>query len=503
MTQKLLKLAPLVLAAFLLQAQNLQELEKRVTEFTLANGLHFIVLERHEAPVISFHTYVNAGAVNDPSGETGLAHMFEHMAFKGTDSIGTRNYPEEKKALAEVEEVYDRLEAERNKGLRSDPGKIHALEDQLKVAIDKANSYVEPNEFPRIIEENGGVGLNAGTGEDATHYYYNLPANRLELWFLLESRRFLDPVFREFYKERDVVREERRMRVESSPQGKLVEMMLASAFVAHPYRNMPGGWASDIDNLRVANARKFFQTYYVPNNITIGIAGDVKPADVRRLAGKYFSPLPNAPPPPRVHTVEPQQEGEKRIEVESRAQPFLLIGYKRPDQLAKDDPAFDVLAGLLASGRTGMLYKEMVRDKKIALAAFAQATFPGGEYPNLFMFFIVPSLGRTIEENEKVCYEIVDRLKNEKVDDSALARVKTKVRASVVRQLDSNSGMAAQLTYFHVNYGNWRKLFTGLEEIDRITADDVQRVARKYLADGVRTVVYSVKPDAKAPEAGK
>ena len=224
----------------LLAAQSLQDFEKKVTEFTLANGLTFLVIERHDAPVVSFHTYVNAGAVDDPSGRTGLAHMFEHMAFKGTPTIGTKNWTAEKKALDAIEEVYDRLDAERNKAFRADPKKIEALEAELKAAIEKADSYVESNEYDRIVESNGGVGMNAGTAEDQTTYFYSFPSNRIELWFLLESERFLHPVFREFYKERDVVREERRMRIESSPQGQLVEALSSTAFAAHPYKNSRG-----------------------------------------------------------------------------------------------------------------------------------------------------------------------------------------------------------------------------------------------------------------------
>src|SRR6185503_16372565 len=184
----------------LLAAQSLQDFEKKVTEFTLGNGLKFLVIERHEAPVVSFHTYVNAGAVDDPTGRTGLAHMFEHMAFKGTPTIGSKNWLAEKKALDAIEQVYDRLDAERNRGFRADAKKITALENELKAAIEKADSYVVSNEYDRIVESNGGVGLNAGTAEDQTTYFYSFPANRIELWFLLESERFLRPVFREFYK---------------------------------------------------------------------------------------------------------------------------------------------------------------------------------------------------------------------------------------------------------------------------------------------------------------
>jgi predicted Zn-dependent peptidase len=488
----------LAFAPFLLRGQDFKDLEKRVTEFTLSNGLHFIVLERHEAPVVSFHTYVNAGAVDDPSGETGLAHMFEHMAFKGTTTIGTKNYPAEKKALDEVERIYNRLDAERDLAFRADPAKIASLEKELKQAIDKANTYVEPNMYPRIIEENGGVGMNANTGVDATQYFYSLPANRIELWFLLESDRLLHPVFREFYKERDVVREERRMRIESNPQGKLMEALLAAAFEAHPYRDSPAGWASDIENLRAPEARQFFKTYYVPSNIAMGIAGDVKPAEIKRLAEKYFAALPAGPNPPLLHTIEPPQPGEKNVEVDSPSQPIVALVYKRPDQRDPDDPVFDVISDILSGGRTAMLYQAMVRDKKIAVAAESAAAYPAGKYPSLFVLLLVPAMGHSGQENEKACYEVLERLKDEKVDQATLERVKTKLRASVIRGLDSNSGMASQLTWYYVNYGNWKKLFTALDDINKVTADDVQRVARKYFIEASRTVAYTVEPKEEA-----
>lgn len=493
-----LRLCFLLLPA-LLPAQSLKDFAKKVTEFTLPNGLHFLIIERHEAPVVSFHTYVNVGSVDDPRGETGIAHMFEHMAFKGTQTIGTKNWPVEKKALDYVEQVYDRLDQEQRKGFHADPKKIQTIQAELKEAIAKADSYVEENEYDRIVESNGGVGLNAGTAEDSTNYYYSFPSNRIELWFLLESERFLQPVFREFYKERDVVREERRMRVESSPQGKLVEMLLATAFAAHPYRVMPGGWASDIDNFRRTEAEAFYKIYYTANNITIGIAGDVNPASAKALAERYFGRLPKRPLPPLVRTVEPKQEGEKRVAVESAAQPFLTVAYKRPDQYSPDDATLDVLSDVLSGGRTGMIYKEMVRDKKIALGAGSQSTFPSGRYPSLFLFFVAPSSGHTVEEGEKNLYEIIERVKKQKIDAETLDRVKTKLRATLIRKLDNNAGLASELCSYYVAYGDWRKLFTELDEYNRITADDVQRVAKTYLVPSTRTVAYTYAP---APATG-
>lgn len=482
------------LAPAFLVAQNLHEFEQRIKEFTLPNGLHFIIFERREAPVVSFYTYVRVGSVNDPKGETGLAHMFEHMAFKGTTTIGTKNYPEEKKALAQVEALYDKLDDERNKGRQANKEVIAALEKEVKAAIEHANSFVEPNRYSQIIEQAGGVGLNAGTGLEQTVYFYNLPSNKTELWFLLESERFLHPVFREFYKERDVVREELRMRTESSPRGLLIRAFLNTAFASSPYRVGPAGWPDDIDNLREKEAKAFFETYYVPNNMVIAIAGDVDAAQMKVFAEKYFGRLKRGPTPPRVITRELPQDGPKQVIIYTPAQPMLLIGYKRPNQYDKDDPVFDVLSDVLSSGRTGLLYKELVRDKKLALAASSTSTFPAGSHTNLFVLFDLPNSGRTVAENEKAIYGILENLKKQEVDAETLKRVKTKIRAGIIRQLDSNSGMAQELTAYYVNYGDWRKLFTQLDDINKVTAGDVRRVAGTYFIEKTRTVAYSEQP---------
>jgi predicted Zn-dependent peptidase len=494
-----------VIAALLpacLAAQSLSEFEKKVTEFTLGNGLHFIIVERHDAPVVAFHTYVDVGSVDDPGGLTGLAHMFEHMAFKGTEQIGTTDWPAEKQAMDELERAYDQLDNERNKGLHADPQKVKTLQDLVKTDIDKAQKYVVPNLYPQIIETNGGTGLNAETGLDATQYFYKFPSNRLELWFLLESERFYDPVFREFYKERDVVREERRMRVESEPQGALQESFLAAAFEAHPYHHSPGGWASDIEALRLKDAIAFYKKYYVPSNISIAIVGDVDPKAARRLADKYFSILPSGPHPPPVHTVEPVQDGLREVQVETPSQPIEFIGYKRPDQLSPDDPVFDVMGEILSGGRTGLIYKELVRDKKLALGAGAAPTFPAGKYPNLFVLYAAPNMGKSLDDCEKALTSVVDELKTRKVDSTTMDRVKTKLRADLIRKLNSNAGLAAELNSYYVAYGDWRKLFTSIDEYDKITADDVMRVAKKYIIPQTRTVARLVPPQPSPADGG-
>jgi predicted Zn-dependent peptidase len=488
----------LSLAPVLMPAQDLKAFEKKVTEFTLPNGLHFIVAERHEAPVVSFYTYVNAGSVDDPTGRTGIAHMFEHMAFKGTESIGTKDWAAEKKALDSIDELGDAIEAERDKGPKADSGKIDLLKMRLKAATESAESYVVPNEFLRVIEENGGADLNAGTSLDSTGYHYSLPSNRVELWFLLESQRFLHPVFREFYTERDVVMEEERMRIESNPQGKLIQQFLAASFEAHPYRNPGTGWPSDLMNLRTRDARAFFEKYYVPANITVAIVGDVDPAEARRMAERYFGPLPARPLPSPVRTVEPPQAGDKTVTVDLPSQPLAIIGYHRPDQNSPDDPVFDVLQLILSNGRTGLLYKDLVQERKLAVNALAYGTFPEGRYPNEFVFILAPALNHTVEENQKALDSLMLQFVSNPVDAETLDRAKTKARSIVIRRLADNAGLANLLATYYVNYGDWRKLFTSVDDINKVSAADVRRVALKYLIARPRTVAY-IRTQVSAP----
>ncbi len=476
------------------KAQDLKAFEKTVTEFTLANGLQFIVVERHNAPVVSFHTLVDVGAVDDPKGATGMAHMFEHMAFKGSDRIGSKNWADEKKALEAVERAFQALMTERYKGERADPKKIEELDKAFHAAVDKAEELVETDEYSRVIEQSGGVGLNAGTSSDKTVYFYSLPSNRAELWFYLESERFLRPVFRQFYKERDVVREERRMRTESSPIGKLVEVFLAAAFNAHPYGQPAVGWPTDIENFSETDAEAFFRTHYVPGKMTIAIVGDVNPQEMRRLAEAYFGRLPKKPLPRPVLTEEPPQEGERRVEVDSPAQPFVVVGYRKPSRYDKDRAVFDVLQSVLSGGRTGWFYKEIVRDKQLALDAGGFPDFPGDKYPGLFIFYAFPNSGKTVAENEAAMYRLIEKIKTEKVDDETLNMVKTKMRAALIQKLDSNAGLAGQLAEYKAAYGDWRQLFYELDQINKVTADDVQRVAKQYFVDQARTVAFLKQP---------
>lgn len=485
-----------------LQAQDLATFEESVTEHKLENGMKFIIVERHEIPVVSFHTYADVGSVDEEAGISGMAHMFEHMAFKGTPEIGTKDFEAEKLALAKVDETYARLQVERRKGDRADPDRLVTLEEAWAGAMEEAGRQTESNEFTRAIEESGGVGLNASTSWDATRYYISLPSNKIELWFSLESARFLDPVFREFYKERDVILEERRLRVDNQPVGKLIEEFLSVAYKAHPYGRNAIGWQSDLENLTREQAERFYQKYYTPPNLAAVIVGDVEPAEVIRLAELYFGRIPSRPRPDALWTVEPPQEGERRTKVYAQSQPILLIGYHKPSIRHQDTAVFDAVQDILASGRTSRLYRSLVQEKRISIGAGGFPGFPGDKYPNLFLFYSFAAAGHTNQENEESMLAEIERLKTELVSDEELSRVKQRARVDLIGELDSNMGLASQLAYYEVKTGDWRNLFRWLGDVEEVTREDIQRVAQTYFTERNRTV-GTLSAESQGQPAGK
>ena len=477
----------LILAAYG-YAQDLESFEKRVAVKTLPNGLTLLVLERPEAPVFSFFTLVDAGSAQDPMRETGLAHMFEHMAFKGTDKIGSTDYAAEKPALQKVETAYAAYIAERDKPVGQDPTKLKQLEQAWKDAIAEANKYVVPNEFGKIVEQNGGEDMNAFTSYDETGYHYSLPENRLELWAYLESERFLHPVLREFYKERDVVIEERRMRTDSNPVGRLLEQFTEEAFAAHPYHRPTVGWMSDLNHFSATDAQAFFDKYYVPSNMVVAVAGDIKAEQAMPILEKYFGRLPARPRPDEATTQEPPQNSERRVVLKETTQPIYIEGYHRPDYRSKDDAVFDAISDLMSEGRTSRLYRSLVRDKKIASFSEGLTGYPGIKYPHLFAFIAVPLPGHKPEEMAAAIHEEIDRLKKEDVSDDELKMIKTRAKANLVRSLADNEGLASQLATYQARYGDWRELFRSVDRIYQVTKADIRRVANEVFVDTNRTV---------------
>jgi len=487
-------------AVFPLASQNVKELEKKITEFTLPNGLKFLVLERHDAPAVSFHTYVRVGSADDTTGHTGLAYLFERVLFTGSEAIGSKNWAEERKALDTVETLYDQLEGERNLGPKASQSRVDTLRTQVRLAIDTAHRYALPGAYGTTLEENGSTRINVNTSPDATEVSYSLPSNRIELWFLMESQRLTRPVFRDFYAERDSVEEERQKHMEAPMQTqvyarmRLVQAFTAAAFQAHPYRNPLDGWPGDIANLRRNEARAFFEKYYVPGNLVMTLVGDVNPAEARKLAEKYFGQWPARPVPPLIHTMEPAQPGPRTVVVESPGVPTSMVGYRRPDQFHKDDAAFDVLQLALGQGRTGLLYKELITEKHVAQTVQAFATFPAGRYPNVFMFLLTPAQGHTSEETQKALEDYLNRLKMQKLEPTTLARAKAQGRALALNRLAGNAGVASMLGIYEGSYGNWRKLFESEDDLSKVTADDIQRLLMQYFNPKARIAAYTVLP---------
>jgi predicted Zn-dependent peptidase len=471
-------------------AQDLASFEKRVTKKVLPNGLTVLICGRHEAPVFSFFTHVDVGSDREVPGITGLAHMFEHIAFKGTDKIGTTNYTAEKLALAKVEKAYAAYDRERRKEVGSDPKKVADLEKAWKDAIAAADKYVVKEAFGEIVERQGGEGLNAFTSNEETGYFFSFPSNRVELWAYLDSERFLHPVMREFYKERDVVTEERRMSAESQPTGRLIEQFLATAFVAHPYGQPIVGWPSDLQSFSATDAQKFFQTYYVPSNMVVAVVGDVKPNEVLAIVEKYFGRLPARPRPEPLRTAEPPQNAERTVVLHEASQPFYVEGYHKPDARDPDDAVYDVIQDLMSAGRTSRLYRALVRDKKLAAFSGGFNGFPGQKYPSLFVFFAVPTPGHKPAEVRAAVQEEITRLKNEDVSDDELKMVKTRAKAALLRKLDNNQGLALEMGIAESLFGDWRELFRRVEKIDKVTTADVRRVANKTFVDSNATLGY-------------
>ena len=473
------------------RTQDLESFARRVTEFQLDNGMHFIIVENHEVPVVTMFTYANVGSVNEVKGITGLAHIFEHMAFKGTRTIGTKNLEKELAAMAKVDEIFTQLRRERAKGPLADPKRLKQLEEAFRQARQEAKRWSNSEELGQVIERAGGVGLNATTDSEATRYFYSLPSNKIELWFSLESDRFLNPVLREFYTEKEVVMEERRLRTESNPIGRLLEEFTSLAFKAHPYGEPVVGHMSDLRAITREQARAFFTKYYGANNLTVALVGDVDPKEMKRLAEIYFGRLPRRPPPDPVVTVEPPQLGERRVVVPEKAQPVLIMGYHKGNILDPDDPVFDVIADVVGRGRSSRLYRTLVKEKRIATNTGVFNGYPGQKYPNLIVFFALPSKGHTAEECEREIRRQIERLKSEPVTPEELTKAKTRARADLIRTLDSRMGLAYTLTTYQVLTGDWRNLFRRLDELKKVRAEDIQRVAARTFTSKNLTVALS------------
>ena len=486
----------------------------QVREETLANGMRLLLLERHSSPTIACGWIARVGSVNERPGITGISHLFEHMMFKGTKTIGVKNYEkalevqkEQDAIRAQMEEEYSALREKLRKGEISgniyDPEnmtpRLSELRGQLEELFKKEKEYLIQNEIDELYTREGALAMNAGTSHDWTLYFIgSLPANKLELWFWLESDRLLNPVFREFYSERDVVREERRQRVESTPTGKLNELFDATFWQSVPYSWPVIGWPSDVESITRAQAEEYFSIYYAPNNITAVLVGDFDSDEVLALANQYFGRIPKGRTPvPEMITTEMKQVGEKRLSGEAETNPTIRIRFHVPAFNHRDTFPLQILADAL-DGRTGRLYKALVEEKDLVVGE-PYAQLMDLKYAGYFEVGAEIKEGHEPAEIEAALVEEIERLREEPLEDLELQKVKNQEMADSFRRLLSNFFLLQQLLIYDANE-HWDYINTMPTRLQAVTVADAQEVAEKYLVKENRNVGIYLRKTGTEPE---
>jgi predicted Zn-dependent peptidase len=488
--------------------------EVPVIERTLSNGMKVLMVQRKDEPMVSGGWVAHVGSSNERPGITGIAHLFEHMMFKGTPTIGTKNYKKDLEIIAEQERVRDEMRAEEAKMRaafrRGEIDDVASPENktprwlELKTKFDeliaKQREVLVKNEFDNVYTTAGASGMNAFTSEDMTAYFITVPANKLELWMWMESERLLQPVFREFYAERDVVFEERRMRTDSTPLGKFAEQFESMFWQSTPYHWPVIGWPSDIPAISKKQADEFYGIYYAPQNITAILVGDFDPAKAEALAEKYFGRIPRGiRPPPDVVTLEMKQEAEKRMYAEAEANPQVDILWHTVPFGHRDSYVLDVLAQLL-SDRTGRLYKGLVLGAQVATEVSANQD--SRKWAGLFDITAEAKDGHTPDEVEKGIYAELDKLKKEEVPAEELQKVKNQFAAHEYRKLSSNTPILMYLIG-NEGEGDWREINEAGKKIQGVSAADVKRIVNQYFKKENRAVATYTRKGGKSAETKK
>ncbi len=467
-------------------------LEQRVVEHNCPNGIKLLILERHFSPTVAIRMMFRTGSVDETDGKTGLAHMFEHMMFKGTKTLGTKNYRLEAPLLKSIDQLHQDLDTEKAKNQNADQAKIAKLLDQLRDLEAKEASLVSENELWNLYEREGGSGINAATSHDFTEYVVDLPSNKLKLWALLDSDRIRNPVFRQFYPEREVVKEERRMRVDTNPEGKLFEEFLATSYLQHPYHHPTLGWDSDLDHLTVKDLEDFYHHFYTPNQLTIAVVGDVKAQEAISLVDQYFGSWNVAGSTRPLIAPEPAQASARKTTVKFDAQPHLIVGYHLASY---PDPEHDVafaLSELLGSGTTSRLYKTIVQKKRLATSIETGQDYPGERYAPLLLISAAPRFPHTVDEVIQAVHTELDRVKKEPIAEWEMEKMRAAVNVGLLSQLQTNAGMASTLVYDQCIFGDWRYLLRFQKRINEMTSAEVQALARKLFKSENETVAVIV-----------
>jgi predicted Zn-dependent peptidase len=501
----------LLLALLLpLPAAGAQKPQIAVEEFQLANGMKWLLFEQHDSPTVAAGWVARVGSVNERPGITGISHFFEHMMFKGTHVVGTKDIAADLALIEEQEKVAEEMRTEmsvlREKLRRGEIDDLAKPENwtprykelggRFDALVKKQRETIIKDHFTQIYTSNGGEALNAATYPDKTMYFVRVPANKLELWAWLESDRLLNPVFREFYSERDVVFEERRLRTESTPLGKFDEDFNAVFWEASPYHWPVVGWPSDIPTYSLAQAHAYFATYYAPNNLTGVLVGDFKTAEAKPLLERYFGRIARGKTePPPVVTMEPKQVAERRYSAEAETSPTVRIWWKGVPFVHKDFGVLDLLSDVL-TGRTGRLYKGLVQGRQIANNV--SASVDGRKYAGIFVVECTVKDGKDPAAVEAAVYETLEALQKEPIGAEELQKVKNQYKANAFRRLSSPFFVMYQLLLYE-GLGDWRYINTSAERADAVTAGDLQRAARDYLQRESRTVGVFLRKEGAAP----
>jgi predicted Zn-dependent peptidase len=495
------------------QAANCQEPAKQATEIapidvkelTLDNGLRIFVVERPASPTFAAVYQFKVGGAFDPKGVSGIAHLLEHMMFKGTTKIGTLDAEKELSLMRRLSELWGKLQTELDRRANpfeeADEERIATLEKEIEEVSTAQKALIVKNEYDEIMTRAGAAGLNASTSHDATSYYIQLPSNRLELWFQMESDRLLNPVFREFFSERDVIQEERRLRYENRPRGMMYEGLLSLVFQANPYGRPNIGWPADIQRMRREDAEEYFRTYYSPSNCNLVLVGDVDAEEVERLAAKYFSPWKRQAVPPLVLTTEPPQNGERRKTIEFDAEPQLSLAWPSVMIGHDDEAALDVLAMVLGGLQSSRLDKTLVQGER--LATRVSSGHSSRQHAGYFQVSATTRGEHTTAELESAIEAEIAKIKSDGITADELERAKIRVETSRVRSLKSNSGQAFRIVTSVRLSGGTEYLQEAERRIGAVTADEVKSVADRYLVDERKSVVVLLKnPDAGSASRG-
>lgn len=475
---------------------------QRVLEHKLDNGWRFLIYPRHEAPTISFETFVPVGAVDDPPGMSGMANLVKNLMFKGSSRVGTRDWSEEQPALQEVDEAHAAWLAAQKDGTPEELATARAALDRSRT---RTTSWVQAEEFSRILEDAGcGDTLNAFSDQDSTRFVVSLPANQLELWCWMESERFRDPVFREFFVERDALLEDWQARAASDPSGVIGEALRATAYGSHPLGRPSIGNAQEIERVDRFAAFEFFREHYGARQLVTAIAGDVDPDVLIPLLDKYFSSVPSGPDVPSHVPPIPKQTAQRRVRVPFESEPLLWIAWHVPPLAHPDSAAIEIAVRLLGYARSSRLEKRINRSAALVSSLAVNHAWEGNRLESLALVRCALNIGAPPATLEQAIYEEIERLAAQGPSREELAGVKRVATADFYRSLRRNEVLARGLAAAQGMTGHWRHYFEREQRLGSVQAKEVQRVLRKWFTVencSVALLAPAIQPDATGAAA--